>query len=137
MNEDHKPQFFAENIIQASTSKSTGKKESLTKKQQKQQQQQQRQLIRPPPMPVLKVDTEENVKKLDISAFQLQNGHMETNSSIGLTNKMKNNETSEAAETNHLSLCNMCNRSDDVCVNVQNNHGIVLMVSEMTRLPVS
>lgn len=51
--------------------------------------------------------------------------------------EIKQNVSPEKIVMPDSSVCNMCCRKDDVCVNLQHNHATVLTVSDITRLPVS
>ncbi|KNC21715.1 hypothetical protein FF38_09336 [Lucilia cuprina] len=47
----------------------------------------------------------------------------------------KNNVSGKTDVPPTTTVCNMCCRKDEVCVNLQNSHATVLTVSDITRLP--
>lgn len=87
----------------------------------------------PPPtlMPTpLQVDTNEtSSQQLKVSFNHLTN--------IKKLNISKANVSPGQNNMPATSICNMCNRKDDDCINLQHNHTTVLTVSDITRLPVS
>lgn len=128
MNEEGKDNTYLINDSKTSNRKRVHRKKSTSIEKLRRQS-------GSPPMPAaapLQLD-------IDVSAHN-QDHPTKVNGSLKSENLQKQikskNETPTKNDT-ETSTCNVCCRSDAICVNMQQSHNTVLAVSEITRLPVS
>ena len=128
MNEEGKDNTYLINVSKTSNRKRVHRKKLNSKEKLRRQS-------GSPPMPAavpLQLD-------IDVSAHNQD--HPKVNGSLKSENLQKQikskNETPTKNDTTESSTCNVCCRSDAICVNMQQSHNTVLAVSEITRLPVS